>query len=165
MTQQTVNAATEIESFTRFVEMYQRMLKNALVAVVGPDLAGDAVAEALAYCWQRWDRIQAMENPVAYVWTVGRSKGRDLLRKRSRERRKTYAWPAVPVASPPMIEPGLPAAFARLSERQRLAVFLIHGYGWTHREVAEFLGVSVPTIQKHKDRGLAKLRKSLGVWA
>ena len=33
----------------------------------------------------------------------------------------------------------------------------------TAREVADFVGVSVPTVQKHADRGLAKLRRSLGV--
>ncbi len=44
-----------------------------------------------------------------------------------------------------------------------MAVVLIHGYGWTHAEVAAFLGVAVPTIQKHAERGLAKLRRGLGV--
>ena len=163
MTHRTVSAAADIESFTEFVERLQPMLRNALVAVVGPDLAGDAVSEALTYCWQRWDRVREMENPAGYVWTVGRSKGRDLMKKQSRDQRGRSAWPEVPCASPPLIEPGLPVAFARLSERQRLAVFLIHGYGWTYREVADFVGVSVPTIQKHAERGLAKLQRALGV--
>ena len=139
------------------------MLRNALGAVVGPDLASDAVSETLVYCWQRWDRVREMENPAGYVWTVGRSKGRDLVRKRHRDRRAQPSWPPASSASPPVIEPGLPAAFGRLSERQRVAVFLIHGYGWTHSEVADFLGVSVATIQKHADRGLVKLRHALGV--
>ncbi len=163
MTHHAVSAAADIESFTEFVERIQPMLRNALVAVVGPDLAGDAVSEALAYCWQRWDRVRQMENPAGYVWSVGRSKGRDLVKRQGRDRSLRSAWPEVPCASPPLIEPGLPVAFARLSEQQRLAVFLIHGYEWTHREVAEFVGVSVPTIQKHAERGLAKLRRALGV--
>jgi len=61
-----------------------------------------------------------------------------------------------------MVEPGLPAALSRLSERQRVAVFLIHGYGWTHSEVSQFLGLSVSTVQKHAERGLAKLQRVLG---
>lgn len=163
MRQPTVSATADIESFTEFVERYQPMLRNALVAVVGPDLAGDAVSEALTYCWERWDRVREMENPAGYVWTVGRSKGRDLIGKRRRDQGVRASWPPVPTASSPMIEPGLPGAFSRLSERQRLAVFLIHGYGWTHREVAEYVGVSIPTIQKHAERGLTKLRRALGV--
>ena len=162
MTRPTISRPADVESFTEFVERFQPMLRNALVAVVGPDLAGDAVSEALAYCWQRWDRVREMENPAGYVWAVGRSKGRDLIKKRTSDRRVRASWPAVPTASAPLVEPGLPAAFARLSERQRVAVFLIHGYGWTHREVADLVGVSVPTVQKHAERGLVKLRRALG---
>jgi DNA-directed RNA polymerase specialized sigma24 family protein len=40
---------------------------------------------------------------------------------------------------------------------------LIHGYGWTQMEVAELLGVSKTTVQQHLERGVVKLRKSLGV--
>lgn len=163
MTHHAVSTADEIETFTDFVATIQPRLRNALVAVVGPDLAGDAVSEALAYCWQRWDKVRHMENPAGYVWSVGRSKGRDMLRKLGRDRRVQVEWPPVPSASAPLIEPGLPAALTKLSERQRVAVFLVHGYGWTHREVAEFVGVSVPTVQKHAERGLAKLRTALGV--
>lgn len=138
------------------------MLRNGLVAVVGPDLAGDAVSEAFAYCWQRWDRVRELENPGGYLWSVGRSKGRDLLRDRQRGLRTRPLLPDAPSSSPPMVEPGLPTAMSRLSERQRVAVFLIHGYGWTHSEVAQFLGLSVPTVQKHAERGLAKLQRALG---
>jgi RNA polymerase sigma factor (sigma-70 family) len=51
---------------------------------------------------------------------------------------------------------------ARLSERQRLAVVLIHGYEWTHIEVANLVGVSVSTVQQHAERGMAKLRVAIG---
>jgi len=138
------------------------MLRNALVAVVGPDLAGDAVSEALLYCWQRWGQVRDMENPAGYLWSVGRSKGRDLLRKRRQGDRTRALLPVVPTESQPLVEPGLPAALSRLSERQRVAVFLIHGYGWTHSEVGHFLDVSVSTVQKHAERGLVKLQRGLG---
>jgi RNA polymerase sigma factor (sigma-70 family) len=63
----------------------------------------------------------------------------------------------------PEVEPALPAAIASLSEKQRVAVFLVHGYGWTRREVAELLGISVNSVGNHLDRGLVKLRGRLGV--
>ena len=40
---------------------------------------------------------------------------------------------------------------------------LIYGYGWTMSEVAELLGTAKTTVQKHAERGLAKLRTTLGV--
>jgi RNA polymerase sigma factor (sigma-70 family) len=63
----------------------------------------------------------------------------------------------------PWIEPGLPSALESLSEKQRVVVMLIDGYEWTHAEVATVLGVSVGTVQRHKERALHRLRKALGV--
>jgi RNA polymerase sigma factor (sigma-70 family) len=63
----------------------------------------------------------------------------------------------------PDVEPHLPDAMARLSERQRVAVFLVYGLGWTRREVGELLGISTNSVGAHLSRGLAKLRSALGV--
>ena len=63
----------------------------------------------------------------------------------------------------PWIEPALGEALAQLSEQQRLAVVLIHGFDWTMRDVAELTGTKVPTIQTHLERGLSRLRTSLEV--
>ncbi len=46
---------------------------------------------------------------------------------------------------------------------QRTVTVLVHGFGWTQREVAELLDVGLSTVQKHLERGLDKLRKALGV--
>jgi RNA polymerase sigma-70 factor (ECF subfamily) len=97
-----------------------------------------------------------MEYPVAYLYRVGQSAAK-------RYRRGT------PVADPPeqdqqpWFEPLLLPALARLSDRQRTAVVLRHGFGYTYLEISEVMGVSIPTVQKHIDRALAKLRRSLEV--
>jgi RNA polymerase sigma factor (sigma-70 family) len=61
------------------------------------------------------------------------------------------------------VEPGLLTALASLPERQRLTVVLVHVEGWTLREVAELLGLSIPTVQKHAERGMASLRRTLKI--
>ena len=50
-----------------------------------------------------------------------------------------------------------------LSERQRQAILLCHGYDWTLAEVAELWGTQRSTVQRQIDRGMARLRKRLGV--
>jgi RNA polymerase sigma factor (sigma-70 family) len=70
---------------------------------------------------------------------------------------------AVPDADDHSFEPGLPAALAGLTQRQRVAVVLVHGYGYTLREVAELTGIRQTTVQNHLNRGLARLRSTLGV--
>jgi RNA polymerase sigma-70 factor (ECF subfamily) len=63
----------------------------------------------------------------------------------------------------PDVEPALPGALARLPERQRVAVLLVHGWDWRHEDVAALMGVSVSTVRNHLTRGLDKLRTELGV--
>ena len=43
------------------------------------------------------------------------------------------------------------------------AVVLVHGYGYTLREVAALTGIRPTTVQNHLSRGLARLRLTLGV--
>ena len=113
------------EEFRVFVEEVQPRLLRALVAARGIEEGKDAVAEALAYAWQHWDRVQAMANPAGYLYRVARS--------RARRRRSRLLFPEVS-ASMPDVEPGLPGALAQLSERQRTTVLLVHGWNGLKRK-------------------------------
>ena len=97
-----------------------------------------------------------MENPGGYVYRVGQNVA--IRRRRSH----SVGFPVAP-AHLPWIEPGLPGALEELTERQRVVVVLVHGFGYRHREVAELLEVSKSSVQRHLERGLKKLRSSLGV--
>lgn len=142
--------------FEAFVVEVEPRLRQALVALCGPDRAREAVQEALVYAWHHWSRVQAMTNPAGYLYTVARSR---------------IAWPRTrrpalpPVSSErlPEVEPGLAKALARLTERQRVVVVLVEGCDWSLPEVAELLGLSVSSVRNHLDRGLARLRRQLGV--
>lgn len=69
--------------------------------------------------------------------------------------------PAEHVLPDPAHEPQLPAALARLSDAQRVAVVLVHGYRYSYAEVADVLGVPVTTVRNHVHRGLDRLRNHL----
>jgi DNA-directed RNA polymerase specialized sigma24 family protein len=147
---------TRADGFVDFVETNESRLRHALTASLGFEAGKDAAAEALAYGWEHWERVEAMANPVGYLYTVGRSKGRKLLSSRP-------AFPPIPEDRTPWFEPGLPDALAALPERERTVVLLLYGYGWHMTEVAETLGVSKSTVQTHAERGMRKLRRRLGV--
>jgi len=144
------------ERFTAFVESAGARLRQAFISMYGPDVGAEATSEALAYAWENWARLEQMENPAGYLYRVGQSKAR-------RYRRKPLVLPSVPDTVQPWVEPGLPAALERISERQRLAVLLCHGFDWTLAEAAELMGVTPSTVQRHLDRGLAKVRRYMGV--
>ena len=65
------------ETFTRFFEEAEPRLRIALGAALGQDRGRDAASEALAYGWENWDRLQKMDNPIGYLYRVGRSRVRE----------------------------------------------------------------------------------------
>ena len=147
---------TRAVSFTDFVERFEAKLRQALTAAFGPELGREATADALAYGWEHWDRVDTTDNPAGYLYRVGYNRA-------LRSKPKRVRLPRVEVGRQPWIEPGLPNAFESLPEQQRIVVMLLHGYEWSMSEVAEQLGISKSTVQTHAERGLATLRRSLGV--
>lgn len=132
-------------------------LKLALIANFGVQVGTEAAADALAFAWENWSRVSETENPAGYLYGVGRNLGKRLAHTPHPK------LPPVPDDATPWIEPGLPEALSKLPERQRVAVILVHCLQWTLSEVGDFMGVSKPTVQKHVERGLAKLRRRIGV--
>jgi DNA-directed RNA polymerase specialized sigma24 family protein len=146
------------ESFETFVHTAAPRLQRAFVAAYGSERGHEAAAEALGYAWEHWKRIATMDNPLGYLFRVGQSRTRP--RKRLPLARM---WTPAGASVDALVEPGLQDAMAELSESQRIAVVLVHGYAWTLREVAELIDVSVSTVQTHVDRALVKLRAALEV--
>ena len=143
--------AAEFEAFMREGEP---RLRRALVAAYGFEDGRDATAEALAYAWEHWERVRAMPNAMGYLFRVAQS---------SRRHRRVPVLYDVSAMPDYLFEPGLPAALAALSRRQRMVVVLVHGFGYTLHEVAELTGMRRTTVQNHSERGLARLRAKLGV--
>jgi DNA-directed RNA polymerase specialized sigma24 family protein len=148
-------AGTREERFSRFAADVEPRLKRALVAWYGVEVGSEATADALELAWERWESVEAMANPVGYLFRVGQSRSR-------RYRRRAVGLPAVPASELPDIDPRLPAALAGLSARQRAAVLLVHAHGWTQTEAADALGCGVSSLRNHLERGMRRLRASLG---
>ncbi len=147
-----------VDAFAGFVQERGPGLKHALMAALGTEMGMEAAAEALAYGWEHWDRVSVMDNPAGYLYRVGNNWGTRKLRTRN----PGLFFPAV-ASHTPWVEPGLPAALAALSPKQRTAVVLVHGAGWTMAEVADLMGVSRGAVGKHVGRALERLRASLEV--
>lgn len=142
--------------FDVFVRDAGLRLQNALVARYGVELGADAAGDAMAYAWEHRHELAAMSNPVGYLYRVAQSSVR---RQHRWERR-----PLFPPETAPEItasEPQLPAELAHLRPDVRVAVVLVHGYGWTYSEVAMLLDIPVTTVRNHVHRGTARLRQAL----
>lgn len=146
-------------AFSVFMREAEPRLSLALGAGYGPEIGHEATADALEYAWKNWARVRSMNNALGYLYRVGQSRARRLRRRY----RRPVTLPGPPSERVPWVEPALPAALADLSRNQRNAVVLVHGFEWTQEEVADLLGVSRTTVQKHLERGLGKLRAALEV--
>ena len=143
------------EQFAGFFTEAEPRLRHALVANYGPEVGREAAADALEYSWTNWQRISAMDYPIAYLYRVGQSaakkyRGERLVLSRSE-------------SSEPWFEPALLPALSRLTARQRTAVVMRYAFDHSFADIAQVMGVAVPTVQKHVDRAMEKLRKALEV--
>ena len=152
----------QVDQFEIFYVETEPRLRRAFVAAFGAVRGREATVEALSYAWEHFDDVRIMEHPLAYLFPVGQTCTGD--------RRPRLLFPAAADARTaaadarmPWIEPGLPEALSRLSEHQRVAVVLAHGFGWTHREIADVLDVATSTVQNHVERGWRYLRAALEV--
>jgi RNA polymerase sigma-70 factor (ECF subfamily) len=158
------------EGFAAFFAEAEPRLRRALVARLGPERGREATAEALAWAFEHWTEVAAMANGVGYLYRVGVSRTRS--RKAVELERVAAAAPVragrggdpelIGAADPTEVDPELWAAVLDLTDNQRVAVVLVHAFGWSMGDVADLLEVSVPTVGTHLRRGLANLRRRLG---
>jgi RNA polymerase sigma-70 factor (ECF subfamily) len=128
---------------------------HAVLGYAGdPEVASDAVAETFAQALRRGTDIR---DPRAWVWrTVFRVAG-GLLGDRAR----TAPLPTEGSYEMEMPARELIAALARLTSKQRAAIVLHHGAGFTIRDVAATIGSTSAAVKVHLARGRRRLRELL----
>jgi DNA-directed RNA polymerase specialized sigma24 family protein len=139
-------------------EFSTERLRQVLVARFGWELGLEAWHDSVAYAWEHAAELDGMTNPVGYLYRVAQTSIR-----RQRRANRRFELPRVDETRLPDVEPRLPRALARLSDRQRVAVMLVHAHGWAHDDAAEAMGIGVSSLRNHLRRGLERLRSELGV--
>jgi len=148
--------AEQERDFTRFVKETEPRLSYALAAAYGIEVGAEATADAMAWAWENWSKVETMKNPAGYLYRVGQSKAR-------RYFRPVALFPALPTREAPGVDPDLHIALANLSKNQRVAAVMVHGLDYSEREVADLLGISRWSVRTHAERGLSKLKSALEV--
>lgn len=143
----------EWHAFAEFVSVVEPRLRRGLAGWCGPD-AHDATAEALAWAWENWERVQGLTNPAGYLYRVAQSKTRSP---------KQGLLPHPGEIGLPDVEPDLVPALLALPDKQRMAVWLVHGCGWSYTECAEAMEISASAVGTHVSRALDALRRRLEV--
>lgn len=92
------------EGFDQFYREVEPRLRRALLSL-GNSAAQEATAAAMAYGFENWDRVRRMENPVGYLYRVGRNSVRN--------RRKPLRHVVPDIAVEHGFEPALPRLLRR----------------------------------------------------
>jgi RNA polymerase sigma-70 factor (ECF subfamily) len=146
----------------RFRELHSQRdrLYRAVALVVGDAaLAADAIDEAMARAYSRWERIEGYASPEGWVYRVALNLARSALRKRRREDLWERPPERIVVDLPPDLE--LRAAVGRLPVKFRGVVVARYLLDWSTADTAEALGIPEATVKTWLRRALLRLAKDL----
>jgi RNA polymerase sigma factor (sigma-70 family) len=150
--------------FSAFFAEEHRGLFKALYFVTGNRAdAAELMQDAFLKLWERWDRLDRIDDPTAYLFRVALNGSRMRARAARRAGRRL-----VPVARDrdPFDEIELREDVRRLlldlAPRQRAALLLLDMYGYGSDEAGRILGIRPSTVRALATQGRAVLRRTSG---
>jgi RNA polymerase sigma-70 factor, ECF subfamily len=147
-----------------FQDQYERLLRAMYLTTGDRHEAEDLAQEAFVRLYQGWDRLQAIDDPVGYLYRVALNLRRGRLRHlRVAAAKALRLRPDPPVDEHVTTEDRLTirAALDSLPDGQRDAVVLVDWLGMTDREAAEAIGVSDGALRARLHRARMTLRERL----
>jgi len=151
-------------AFGDFFEAHGDRVYGALCVISGNRHdAEELTQDAFVRVWERWDRVQGLEDPVGYLYRTAMNAYRRSFRRRALARRLD--------SDPPREGDAYEAADARsivwrglqrLSPRQRAALVLTELLGYSSEEAGRILGVKPVTARVLSSQGRAAMRRAVG---
>ena len=143
-----------------FAEEHAGLFK-ALYFVTGNRAdAAELMQDAFLKLWERWDRVDRLDDPTGYLFRVALNGFRMRTRAAVRATRRL-----VPIVSTtdPFDEINLREDVRRmlldLSPRQRAALVLLDMYGYGSEEAARIMGIRPSTVRALASQGRTVLRR------
>jgi RNA polymerase sigma-70 factor (ECF subfamily) len=149
-------------SFKEFFQAERVRLYKALFAITrSRHEAEDISQDAFLRVWERWERVREMDDPAGYLHRTAMNAFRDRYRRFVLGiRRAIRVTPASDEYE--MVEARSVAAdvLASLSPRQRAAIVLTEGLGYSAEEAGELLGIKGSTVRALTFQARAAVRNS-----
>jgi len=143
--------------YDRVVSPIVGRVQRGLIAQFGIEVGGEVASDVVLWAWEHIERLSDVQNPAGFLFRVGQSAARRHCRWQ-RDRARFPATPGWVADNAPELDDEVLDAMRSLKASQRVAVLLVHGYGFTYREVADLMQLSEPAVTNHIHRGLSRLR-------
>lgn len=161
-------------AFDRFYEATMpRVLAFATRQLMNEDLADDCVAETYVRVWRDAAKFDAERGcAMAWLFTICRTRGLDLLRSRQRHHELSEAVERETefevgdgtddLISQVDAQSAVHPLLAELSPDQRRLIGLAFYQGLSHSEIADATGMPIGTVKSYIHRALTLMRERLG---
>ncbi len=154
----------EPPDFSRFfAEEHARLFKAVYFVTGNRADAQELMQEAFLKLWERWDSIERIDDPTAYLFRVALNGVR--MRTRSARRRAARVISTDEAADPFSeieLRDGVLRMLRSLAPRQRCALVLLDLYGYDSAEAGAIMGIRPSTVRALATQGRAVLRKAGG---
>jgi RNA polymerase sigma-70 factor (ECF subfamily) len=149
-----------IQSFDAlFLDLHDRLYRALFFVTGNAQDAEELMQDAFLKLWERWDTIETITDPTAYLFRIA------LNGSRMRARRaRVAARKLLPIPSPrdPFEEIDLRedirAMLVGLPARQRAALVLTEIFDYSSEQAAQILGIQSTTVRVLASRGRTALR-------
>ena len=147
------------QAFLDAVRRDQAMLYRVAYTLLhnGED-CNDALQDAVVNAWRRLHTLRDEKAFRAWMTRITVNCAKDMLRRRRLETVELTET----IAAPPVADPVLSDALARLKEGLRLPITLYYMEGLSVAEIAQAMRLPQGTVKNRLDRGRKKLAELLG---
>ena len=146
-----------------FAEEHGKVLKALYFMTGNRADAAELMQDAFLKLWERWDTIDRIDDPTAYLFRVALNGSRMRARAARRAGRRIAAPPP---SSDPFdeidIREDVRQMLLQLTARQRTALVLLDLYGYSSEEAGHIMGIRPSTVRSLATQGRAILRISGG---
>ena len=125
--------------------------------------AEDLAQEAFLKVWERWDRVQNMDDPAGYLYRTALNLYRKRLRRASVAIRRAVGLAArrdelVDVETHDQVL----RALRTLTPRQRVSIVLVDLLDYSSEDAAQVMGIKAATVRVLASQARAALRRNAG---
>jgi RNA polymerase sigma-70 factor (ECF subfamily) len=153
------HAEAEFGSF--FEAEYERLFQALYLACGDKTEAEDLAQEAMARAFERWERVQAVERPIGYVFQIAFNLHRSWLRRTGRALRSRGVG-ANSESNVGQTRLEVLEALASLPSSQREALVLVEWFGFSADEAGGILGIDSSSVRGRIHRARNSLRERFG---